>query len=288
MTDKLYKQKLISPPKWLVANTMCLTITGSIAYGVNTDYSDCDVYGVVIPPKRIVFPHTVNIIQGFGNQGEKFEQWQQHHIKFNKREYDFSVYNIIKYFQLCMNGNPNMVDTLFTPIDCVLHTTTVGNMIRDNRKLFLSKQMYNPFRGYAYSQLGKMENKTSTGKRKELIDKFGFDVKFGYHVIRLLGEIEQILTEHDLDLRRNKEQLKRIRDGMFNVYEVKTEASRRIERLDDLRVNSTLPERPDEVKLKELLLSCLEEHYGTLDSVPLHRNNSQIVFDIYELLEKIQ
>jgi hypothetical protein len=30
-------------------------------------------------------------------------------------------------------------------------------------------------------------------------------VKFAYHVVRLIGEVEQILTEGDIDLRRNRE-----------------------------------------------------------------------------------
>jgi hypothetical protein len=38
-------------------------------------------------------------------------------------------------------------------------------------------------------------------------------VKFAYHVIRLLGEAEQILLEGDIDLRRNSAQLKAIRRG---------------------------------------------------------------------------
>lgn len=284
---KLRQQKLISPPKWLISNTHYLTIMGSIAYGVNEDYSDCDIYGICIPPKRIVFPHSSGVISGFGNQGEKFDQWQKHHIHFNKKEYDFSVYNIVKYFQLCMDGNPNMVDSLFTPHDCVLHITELGTKIKDNRHLFLSKKMFSKFRGYAYSQLAKMEKKEAIGKRKESIEKYGFDVKFGYHLIRLLGEIEQILTTHDLDLRQNREQLKRIRKGFFNYHEVRTEALNRIERLDDILHKSTLQNKPNEDRIKELLLECLEMHYGSNLPISKLSNNEEVVDDIYKLLERI-
>jgi uncharacterized protein len=72
--DNLYKQKLIHPPKWLLANTCYLTTMSSQAYGVSTDNSDLDVYGFCIPPKDIVFPHLGGVIPGFGNQGEEIQQ----------------------------------------------------------------------------------------------------------------------------------------------------------------------------------------------------------------------
>jgi uncharacterized protein len=45
-----------------------------------------------------------------------------------------------------------------------------------------------------------MKLKKRKGKRREIIDKYGYDEKFAYHVVRLLNEAEQILTENDLDL----------------------------------------------------------------------------------------
>src|SRR6184192_4198305 len=61
LIKRLTEQKLISPPAWLPANTMYLTIMGSIAYGVadtNEDefQSDFDVYGFCIPPKEVISP----------------------------------------------------------------------------------------------------------------------------------------------------------------------------------------------------------------------------------------
>ena len=49
--------------------------------------------------------------------------------------------------------------------------------------------------------------------REKDIVKHGYSTKFAYHIVRLLNEVEQILTEHDLDLERNREQLKSIRRG---------------------------------------------------------------------------
>ena len=112
-----------------------------------------------------------------------------------------------------MENNPNVIDSLFTPVNCVLHSTRVGNLVRENRKLFLHNGAWPKFKGYAYSQLHKLSIKEPQGKRAELVAEHGYDTKFAYHVVRLLPEVEKILIEGDIDLQRNNEQLKAIRRG---------------------------------------------------------------------------
>ena len=65
-----------------------------------------------------------------------------------------------------------------------------------------------------------MRTKVPKGGRQKIIEEFGYDVKFAYHVVRLLNEVEQILVEEDLDLARNKEQLKAIRRGEWSQQAV--------------------------------------------------------------------
>ena len=160
-----------------------------------------------------------------------------------------------------------MIASLVTPVDCVLHSTKVGEIVRDNRKLFLHKGAWHKFKGYAYSQLHKMRSKNAEGKRLELIEKYGYDVKFGYHVIRLLDEVEQIMVEGELDLRRNREQLKAIRRGDVPEAALVAMAAEKEKALERVYESSTLQHSPDESKIKELLLQCLEEHYGSLGGV---------------------
>lgn len=156
---------LITPPKWLPDNTHYEVITGSVAYSVSGDTSDMDVVGFCIPKKECIFPHTNGFISGFGTKPEIFEQYQQHHVidkECGNQEYDFTIYNIVKYFDLCFENNPNMVDTLFVPQRCVLHCTPIAQLVRDNRKEFLSKLSYKKFRGYAYAQLNKIGSGANT------------------------------------------------------------------------------------------------------------------------------
>lgn len=270
-TKQLTEAQLVRPPSFLPETVQYETIMGSVAYGVSNDTSDMDVYGFCIPPKDMIFPHLKGEIPGFGEQIQRFDVWQQHHIKSpselsgHGREYDLSVYSIVRYFQLCMENNPNMIDSLFTPAHCVLFSTPVGSLVRENRKMFLHKGSWHKFKGYAYSQMSKMQSKNPEGKRKSLVEQFGYDVKFAYHVVRLLDEVEQILTEGDIDLQRNREQLKSIRRGEWKPEDISRYFTEKERELEGVYSNSKLPYSANQGKVKQLLLDCLELHFGTLN-----------------------
>jgi predicted nucleotidyltransferase len=268
---KLREAGAIQPPRWLENGTVYLTLMGSAAYGVSSDSSDVDVYGVCIPPKDIVFPHTAGVIQGFGTQPETFDQWQLHRVisPFGKDAiYDFAVFSIIKYFRLCAENNPNMIDSLFTPRRCVLHSTQIGEMFRERRKEFLHKGSWAKFNGYAYSQMGKIRDKTSAKNptRAASIAEHGYDLKYAYHTVRLLNEVEMILTEGDIDLERNREQLKSIRRGDWKFEDLERYFTEKERTLEVQYATSKLPLTYDEAALKALLLQCLEAHYGSLSN----------------------
>lgn len=291
MLKKLYEAKLIHPPKWLIDNVMYLTQMGSAAYGVSSDDSDLDIYGFCIPPKDMVFPHLAGEIPGFGNQIQRFDQYQQHHIKDpNKKiEYDFTIFGIVKYFSLCMENNPNALDSLFTPRRCVIHSTLISEHVRTNRKLFLHKGSYYRFRGYAYSQLSKIRNKinSSNPKRAATIASVGYDTKFAYHICRLALEAEQILMTYDLDLERDRELLKSVRRGEWTFDRLEQWFTDKESFLEELYSKSDLRSHPDEPAIKKLLLECLEQHYGDLSSaIKRDVNVEGLVRDMRALLDR--
>ena len=269
--QSLAARGIARPPKFLPDNVHYETMMGSVAYGVSGDTSDVDVYGFCIPPKDEIFPHLRGEVVGFGTQKQRFTQYQQHHLQDpdalggKGREYDVTIYNIVDYFQLVMRNNPNMIDSLFTHDTCVLHVTRIGQMVRDRRKMFLHKGCWHTFKGYAYQQIKKMSSKQRVGKRKAIVEQYGMDPKFAYHTVRLLNEVEQILTEGDLDLMRNREQLKSIRRGEWTEQQVRDYFARKESELETLYQESKLPYGPDEAAVKQLLLECLEEHYGSLE-----------------------
>lgn len=265
---KMKKKGLINPPDFVHSQLQYETIMGSVSYGVSDVGSDLDIYGFCIPNKDMIFPNLKGEIFGFGRQTQRFDQFQQHHVvdKDTDKEYDFSIYSIIKYFQLCMENNPNMIDSLFTPRRCITYSTKIGEMVRENRKLFLHKGCWHKFKGYSFSQMHKMriKNPEPESKRYKSVMLHKYDLKFAYHVVRLLGEVEQILIEHDLDLERNREQLKSIRRGEWKLEDIEEYFQTKEKELESVYLSSDLQYKPNEDKIKQLLINCLEEHFGSL------------------------
>ena len=290
--NRLHEKGLIHPPKFLIDNCHYLTLMGSRTYACATDDSDNDIYGFCIPPKTQVFPHLNNEILGFGRQIKRFEQWSEHGIndKEAHKEYDLTVYSIVKYFQLLMDCNPNMIDSIFTHVNHVIHITSLGQIVKDNRRIFLHKGAYHRFRGYAYAQLHKMStrNPKDGSKRAEDIKNKGFDSKFAYHLIRLALECEQILAVGDLDLECNSEILKSIRRGEWTEDWVRDYFKEKEKTLEALYRDSKIPHSPDEAQIKEVLLNCLEHHYGSLDNIINCQDKyEKAVNDISDIIAKL-
>lgn len=267
----LTKAGLIKPPPY-ASCTELEVIMGSYAYGCSSDTSDMDIYALCIPPKNMIFSHLRGEIDGFGPKLQRFEQYMQHHISDpdgKEKSYDIVVYNIVKYFDLCMGGNPNMIDSLYVPERCVIHATEIGRYIRSNRSLFLSKKIKHSYLGYAYAELHKVKNrKYEESHRRETVEKYGYDPKNLYHVRRLLGSAEQILLNGDLDVEKDREALKAIRRGDVSPEDVQLWVNEKEKYLEKLYAESdTVPMKPNMEAIKNLLIECLEMHFGSISEI---------------------
>jgi predicted nucleotidyltransferase len=278
-------------PNHILNGVQYEVVMGSIAYGVSNDSSDMDVYGFSIPPKDIIFPNLRGEILGFDDYEIKFSQFQKHHIADASalggkgRVYDMTIYSIVKFFRLLMENNPNIIDSLYVPDNCILYSTSIADHIRANRKLFLHKGCWGKFKGYAYGQMHKLRIKKPEGKRKALVDEFGYDVKFAYHVVRLLNEVEQLLVEETLDLTKNAEQLKAIRRGEWSLAKLETYFERKEADLESFYLKSKLPDAPNVDAVRNLLLESLEQHFGSLSNVTQQDAKAQVALsNIHDIL----
>lgn len=316
-----------------VSEPQYLTIMGSFAYGVSSDTSDMDIYGFCIPPKERIFPHLVGHLEGFDDPFQKFEVFNHHHIQHKEKSWDLAIYSIVKYFRLAMDNNPNMVDSLYTPENCILHSTKVGDYVRNNRGTFLHKGSFHKMKGYAFSQLQKAKNKSfkiladlcrergyflsedfdeikerweqdgvkdeqlmsiykacvengkPNPKRVASIFKHGWDVKFGYHLIRLVDEAEQILTTGQLNLQNAREHMKAVREGLFSLEDTERWFQEKTLHLEKLyRDSNVVPHSPDTQVIKRHLLNCLEMFYGSLERVEKQKEST--VQEIITILKR--
>jgi uncharacterized protein len=113
-------------------------------------------------------------------------------------------------------------------------------------------------------------------------------VKFAYHVVRLLNEVEMILVEHDLDLHRNNDQLKDIRAGNWKIEQIEDYFAMKEKSLEEVYVKSTLRHKPDEPAIKKILLEVLEEHYGSLkDAVETADQYKNMLRQIQQIVSKV-
>lgn len=109
-----------------------------------------------------------------------------------------------------------------------------------------------------------------TSNRTDLIEKYGYDTKFAYHLVRLSLQAEQILETGDMDFSLNSAFLKEVRKGRFaTVEELRAWYNAKEKALDDLYHSDkcVVPMKPDNAYLKEVLLACLEMKYGSLEKV---------------------
>lgn len=252
----------MSVPKDLVNNNDVLSdwnilhaYRGSIAHNMfvpksNPDsIDDKDTMAIYVPPKEYYL--------GLKTSGSRGTQ------EIKKDEWDIVAYEAKKAISLLLQGNPNVLSMLWVEPNHYIHISPAGQLLLSHRNMFNGKHIYRSFVGYAYSQLKKMETFERYGhmgeKRKELIQRFGYDTKNAAHLVRLLRMGIEFLTEGVFYIfRHDASQLLEIKSGKWTLTEVKTEADRLFKSVEEAYINSKLPEKPDFELINNLCVDIIE------------------------------
>ena len=132
---------------------------GSHMYHLNTETSDEDFGGVFFCPKKMLL----------GLRGRYEEQ-------VSDSKSDVVFYGFGRWLELLLKSNPTVLEGLFAPKDCIVgEVHPAVRKILDNRELFLSKECFKTFYGYAVSQISKARglNKKIVNpvtERKDILD----------------------------------------------------------------------------------------------------------------------
>ena len=148
--------------------TILLIVAGSRAYGIHKPDSDVDVKGVLTVPSRYIFGFRDRFAQV--DSPEHMRVWLNHLTPDQQRavagdKIEGSIYELRKFLSLAADCNPNILDVLFSRDEEVIHQTKSGQLLRENRDLFISSKAKFTFSGYAHSQLKRIK-----GHRAWLLD----------------------------------------------------------------------------------------------------------------------
>lgn len=234
---------------------------GSIAHGMYvpskdpTSVDDKDVMYVIVPEIDFYFGYA----PGFGSN-KVFPTNGTREIK--KDEWDIVAYEAKKFIGLLAQGNPNVLTMLWLEPNYYLNITEAGQMLIDNRDLFVGKHVYSSFTGYAYAQLHKMTHNSFQGhmgeKRRSLVEKFGFDTKNAAHLIRLLRMGIEFLNEGQLHVQReDASQLLEIKKGEWPLDKIIEESNRLFRLAEQSYINCKLPNHPDYKKINSLSVGII-------------------------------
>lgn len=231
---------------------------GSVAHNMyvpNTDpnsIDDIDLMGVYLAPLEYY------IGLGLGRRYRKS-------IEKFVGKYDVVHYELRKFVNLLIKANPNVLSLLWIKDNHYIKRTDYGNLLIENRNLFVSKLAYKSFTGYAFAQLKRMEHLATNGymgeKRKQLVKKFGYDLKNAAHCIRLLKMGMEFLTTGELNVARDDApMLLEIKTGKWTLEQVKTEAKRLFNLADEAYIRSTLPNKPDIKGIEKIIMDILWDY----------------------------
>jgi predicted nucleotidyltransferase len=101
-----------------------------------------------------------------------YEKWEG--------EWDCVFYELRKFIELLLNCNPNVLSLLWLKPNGIIYESSVGQLLRENRDLFVTKKAYHSFSGYAHAQFKKM-------------------ISFNQEAQELMRKLEQELLGLDID-----------------------------------------------------------------------------------------
>ena len=152
MLTKKELEEIVSRPEYDFLRTnprlkdkiLFLTVGGSHSYGTDIEGSDIDIRGVAMNSADDVLGITT------------FDQ-------FLNEETDTCIYSVNKFIELVTNCNPNVIEMLFCEPEQYIWVSPLGQLLLDNRHLFLCQKAYYTFGGYARAQLNRLENSLVRG-----------------------------------------------------------------------------------------------------------------------------
>ncbi len=196
-----------------LAGEILRTVVGSGVHGIaiaGTD--DHDEMGVYIePPAHLI---------GMRSPAEHYVfRTQPEGARSRPGDTDLVMYSLRKYLRLATAGNPTVLLPLFAEGDAILVLRPLGEQLRALAPALLSRQAVHRFLGYLDGQRQRLLGAGRQGRRPnrpELVEKYGYDVKYASHALRLAYQGLELARDGRLTLpmaEHERERVLRVKRG---------------------------------------------------------------------------
>ncbi len=140
------------------AKPLLLVIRGSRAYGTNIPESDTDYAGIFVQSMDDIL-------------GMSYKQ------QINDDTNDTVIYEIKRFLELVEQNNPNILELMNTPEDCIIYKDPLFDLILEHKDEFVTKQCAKSFGGYAKQQIDKArgQNKKQNWEQAKVTRKTPLD-----------------------------------------------------------------------------------------------------------------
>lgn len=232
-------------------------VVGSTLYGTAFTGSDRDLVRVYVDTPAA----TLAVDSEVGERG--------HHLVGGVGDLDVQSYSLRRFASLVLKGNANIVSAL-----CA--TEYAGDQADAVRTLLSTihcQSTVRAFVGMALAQIRKFESGSlATASRAHLIEEYGYDTKFLYHVYRLDEEVHQFVETGYIryPLRAVSGFLVEVRQGLIPLKDVPDVLSDLTESLrrSEARAEAELRPDPDVARVNRIVLGIYEKSWrldeGTL------------------------
>lgn len=191
-------------------------------------------------------------------------------VRSGPGDIDLTIYSLRKFLRLATAGNPTILTLLYAPESAIQSITPLGRELRALAPSIVSKHAGRRYLGYLDGQrdrmLGVGPRQNRVPNRPELIERYGYDVKYASHALRLGLQGIEVVTTGRLSLpmpTADLDRAMRVKRGEVG----QAEALRRIDAVraelaDALSRSSVLRDEPDLAAVNGWMIYAHESHWS--------------------------
>jgi uncharacterized protein len=218
---------------------------GSGLHGITVEgQGDRDEMGITIEPAAYVI--------GLRQFDQYQERGQPRSAAAQPGDLELTVFGLRKWMRLALAGNPHVLQLLFAPAP---NLVTIDHLGRDLRAagpgFILSRQAGGRFLGALKTQRDSLLSYQGKGRdvtRPHLVEAYGWDVKYGFHMVRLGLQGAELMETGRIRFpvpEPWRTWLRELRTGGHTMTEALNAAAMFEERITAAIPGSPLPEQPD-------------------------------------------